>query len=81
MFSKTTVLATAVLVPLLATVPAADAVADPAPAACVMFCEDRPPTVGDCAMFCAEPPAAAPDARGCRMFCDLAKPSDDAGVA
>ncbi|WP_063057651.1 hypothetical protein [Nocardia sienata] len=79
MLSKTTVLATAVLVPLLATVPAADAVAKSAPAVpCAMFCEDRPPSAGDCAMFCAEPPAPPADAQGCRMFCELAKPEGEA---
>lgn len=69
MFSKSTVLATAVLVPLLAVVPAADAVAAPAP--CAMFCEDQPPTADKCAMFCNEPPAPPTNAQGCRLFCDL----------
>lgn len=78
MLSKTTVLATAVLVPLLVTVPAADAVANPSPAPCAMFCEDRPPSTQDCAMFCAEPPAPPADAQGCRMFCELAKPEGEA---
>lgn len=73
MFSKSTVLATAVLVPLLVSVPAADAVADPV--ACAMFCEDPAPTVQDCVMFCAEPPAPPADAQGCRLFCDLNKPN------
>lgn len=72
MFSKSTVLATAVLVPLLAVVPAADAVAAPAvPAPCAMFCEDKPPTAETCSMFCTEPPAPPANAQGCRLFCDL----------
>jgi hypothetical protein len=71
MFSKSAVLATAVLVPLLAVVPAADAVAAPAPAPCAMFCEDKPPSADKCAMFCHEPPAPPANAQGCRLFCDL----------
>lgn len=71
MFSKSTVLATAVLVPLLALIPAADAVAAPAPDPCAMFCEDKPPTAGKCTMFCTEPPAPPANAQGCRLFCDL----------
>lgn len=81
MFSKSTVLATAVLVPLLAVVPAADAVAAPAPVPCSMFCEDEPPSANKCTMFCTEPPAPPADAKGCRLFCDLGKPSDSEGVA
>lgn len=78
MFSKSTVLAVAVLAPLLAVVPAADAVAAPAP--CSMFCEDTPPSAEGCAMFCAEPPVPPADARGCRLMCDLGKPQGQ-GVA
>ena len=77
MFSKSTVLATAVLVPLLAVVPATDAVAAPVP--CSMFCEDQPPSAKDCTMFCTEPVPPA-DAQGCRLFCELGKPQN-AGVA
>lgn len=80
MFSKSAVLATAALVPLLAVVPAADAVAAPAPVPCSMFCTDRPPSAKECTMFCAEPVPPA-DAQGCRLFCDLGKPSDKNGVA
>lgn len=75
MFSKSTVLATAVLVPLLAVVPAADAVAASAPVPCSMFCEDEPPSAKKCTMFCAEPVPPA-DAQGCRLFCDLGKTQD-----
>jgi hypothetical protein len=78
MFSKSTVLAVALLVPLLVTVPAADAVAAPVP--CSMFCEDKPPTADKCTMFCAEPPVPPADARGCRLMCDLGKPQGQ-GVA
>ncbi|MEV0361200.1 hypothetical protein [Nocardia fusca] len=78
MFSKSTVLALAVLASLLATVPAADAVAAPAP--CSMFCEDKPPSAKDCTMFCAEPPVPPADAHGCRLMCDLGKPQGQ-GVA
>ncbi|MFI9537451.1 hypothetical protein ACIG56_29935 [Nocardia fusca] len=78
MFSKSTVLAVAVLVPLLAVVPAADAVAAPAP--CSMFCDDKPLSVQECTMFCAEPPVPPADARGCRLMCDLGKPQGQ-GVA
>ncbi|MFI2228943.1 hypothetical protein [Nocardia testacea] len=71
MFSKSTVLTVAVLTPLLAVVPAADAVAAPVP--CAMFCEDRPPSAQNCTMFCAEPPVPPADAHGCRLMCDLGK--------
>ncbi|WP_416562760.1 hypothetical protein [Nocardia testacea] len=81
MFSKSAVLATAVLVPLLAVVPAADAVAAPAPVPCSMFCTDKPPSATECTMFCAEPPAPPADAQGCRLFCDLGKPSAPGEVA
>ncbi|WP_416564022.1 hypothetical protein [Nocardia testacea] len=76
MFSTSAVLATAVLVPLLAVVPAADAVAAaaPVPVPCSMFCTDQPPSAKDCTMFCTEPVPPA-DAQGCRLFCDLGKPS------
>ncbi|WP_327150035.1 hypothetical protein [Nocardia sp. NBC_01329] len=74
MFSKSTVLAVAVLVPLLVTGPAADAVAAPAPVPCSMFCEDKPPSAKDCTMFCTETPVPPADARGCRLLCDLGKP-------
>lgn len=79
MFSKSTVLATAVLVPLLAVVPAADAVAAPVP--CSMFCEDQPFSPKKCTMFCTEPSAPPADAQGCRLFCDLGKPSAPGEVA
>jgi hypothetical protein len=80
MFSKSTFLATAVLVPLLAVIPAADAVAAPTPVPCSMFCTDQPPSAEKCTMFCTEPVPPA-DAQGCRLFCDLGKPSGPEEVA
>jgi hypothetical protein len=81
MFSKSTALATAVLVPLLAVVPAANAVAAPAPVPCSMFCEDEPLSAKKCTMFCTEPPVPPADAQGCRLFCDLGKSSASGEVA
>lgn len=73
------VLAGALFVPLLsATAPAA--IAAPQSPRCVMFCDDqqkRPPR--ECVMFCDQPAPPA-DSNGCRLFCELGKPSDAEGA-
>ncbi|WP_040833660.1 hypothetical protein [Nocardia brevicatena] len=74
MLSVRSVLAGAVVVPLLALVPAADAVAAPNASGCVMFCDDPKPAPGKCVMLCDRPPVPPADAQGCRLFCELGKP-------
>ncbi|WP_040788444.1 hypothetical protein [Nocardia paucivorans] len=78
--SVRSVVAGAVLVPVLAVVPAADAVAAPNELGCAMFCDDPKPAPGKCVMLC-EQPAPPADAQGCRLFCELGKPEGKKEVA
>lgn len=71
--SVRSVLAGAVLVPVLALVPAADAVAAPKESGCVMFCDNPKPAPDKCVMLCDQPTPPV-DAQGCRLFCELGKP-------